>query len=60
MDSKPISEIIHRKLLDLNALVQAQQNHIQQQHQQLLSRSNDTRMDSSVPSPKFAGMFPLS
>ena len=32
MDSKPISEIIHRQLLDLNALVQAQQNHIQQQN----------------------------
>ena len=52
MDSKPISEIIHRQLLDLNALVQAQQNHIQQQNQQLLSRSNNTRIDSSVPSPR--------
>jgi hypothetical protein len=50
MDSKPMSEIIHRQLLDLNALVQAQQNHIQQQHQQLLSRNNDTRIDPSVPS----------
>ena len=50
-NSNPISEIIHRQLLDLSATVQAQQNHIQQQHQQLLSRSKDVRIDSTVSRP---------
>jgi hypothetical protein len=41
-DSNPIPEVIRRQLLDLSATVQAQQNQIQQQHQQFLSRVKDT------------------